>query len=119
MGTHDQCISQNGRKAQQNGPVSHLTNRKKRKTHTISSHRTVRRNAHRLLGQKIALRYPQAHYRRTTDPVHQELGELLFRLRRHRTQADYADTVPDVVSRAYATCRRARRVFGLLEALQG
>ena len=58
------------------------------------------------------------HYRRAPDPVHQELGELLFRLRRHRTQADYADTVPDVVSRAYATCRRARRVFGLFEALQ-
>jgi hypothetical protein len=38
--------------------------------------------------------------------------------RRHRTQADYADTVPDVVSRAFATCRRARRVFGLFEVLQ-
>jgi hypothetical protein len=58
--TRDHDISQNGRKAQQNGPVSHRTHRKKRKTHTISSHRTVRRKAHRLLGQKIALRYPQA-----------------------------------------------------------
>jgi uncharacterized protein (UPF0332 family) len=58
------------------------------------------------------------HYRRATDPVHQELGELLFRLRRQRTQADYADTVPDVVSWAYTACRRARRGFALLQALQ-
>jgi len=58
------------------------------------------------------------HYRRAADPVHQEVGELLFRLRRHRTQADYADTLPDVVSRAYITCRRTRRVFALLQVLQ-
>src|SRR5215510_15307941 len=31
-----------------------------RQTRTISSHRTARRNAHGLLGQKIDLRYPQA-----------------------------------------------------------
>ena len=28
------------------------------------------------------------HYRQRADAAHQELGELLFRLRRHRTQAD-------------------------------
>ena len=31
-----------------------------RQTRTISSHRTVRRNAYGLLGQKIDLRYPRA-----------------------------------------------------------
>jgi hypothetical protein len=61
VGTHDQCISQNGRKTQQNGPVAHLPDRKQRKTRTISSHRTVRRKAHHLLGQKIDLRYPRAY----------------------------------------------------------
>ena len=59
------------------------------------------------------------HYRRAPDPVHQEVGELLFRLRRHRAQADYADTLRDAVPRAYAALRRARRVFALLAALQG
>src|SRR5262245_8736993 len=34
--------------------------RKRRITSTISSYRAVRRKAHRLLGQKMALRYPQA-----------------------------------------------------------
>src|SRR5882724_883747 len=58
--THDQGMSQNGRKAQQNGPATPAIDRKKRKTLTISSHRTVRRKAHHLLGQKIALRYPRA-----------------------------------------------------------
>ena len=57
------------------------------------------------------------HYRHAADVAHQELGELLFRLRRHRTQADYADTLLDVVPRAYAALRRARRVFTLLQAL--
>ena len=57
------------------------------------------------------------HYRHAADAAHQELGELLFRLRRHRTQADYADTLLDVVPRAYAALRRARRVFTLLQAL--
>lgn len=59
------------------------------------------------------------HYRQRVDAAHQELGELLFRLRRHRTQADYADTLLDAVPRAFAACRRARRVFTLLQALQG
>jgi hypothetical protein len=40
--------------------VALLTDRNKRETRTISSHRTVRRNAYRLLGQKIDLRYPRA-----------------------------------------------------------
>ena len=60
--THDHGIAQNSRKAQQNGPVAHLTDRNKRTTDTISSHRTVRRKAHRLLGQKIDLRYPRANW---------------------------------------------------------
>ena len=59
------------------------------------------------------------HYRRAPDPAHQELGELLFRLRRHRTQADYADTLLDAAPRSYAALRRARRVFALLQARQG
>src|SRR6267142_2016638 len=59
--THDQGISQNGRKAQQNGPATPAIDRKKHKTLTISSHRNVRRKAHHLLGQKIALRYPRAY----------------------------------------------------------
>ena len=57
------------------------------------------------------------HYRRAADPLHQEIGEWLFRPRRHRSQADYADTLPDAVPRAVAACRRARRVFVLLQAL--
>ena len=40
--------------------MAHLTDRNQGETRPISSHRTVRRNAHRLLGQKIDLRYPQA-----------------------------------------------------------
>ncbi len=58
--THGQSVLQNNRKAQQNGPAAHLTDRNTRTTDTISSHRTVRRKAHRLLGQKIDLRYPRA-----------------------------------------------------------
>lgn len=58
------------------------------------------------------------HYRRAADPVRQELGELLFRLRRQRTQADYADSMPDVVARASTACRRARRAVALVQALQ-
>jgi hypothetical protein len=58
--THDHGIAQNGRKTHQNGPVAHLTDGKKRQAHTISCHRTVIRKVHRLLGQKIDLRYPRA-----------------------------------------------------------
>src|SRR5690242_6531099 len=57
---HDHCIAQNGRKTQQKGPVAHLTDGKKRQTHTISCHRAVIRKVHLLLGQKIDLRYPRA-----------------------------------------------------------
>lgn len=46
------------------------------------------------------------------------VAEALVRQRRHRTQADYADTMPDAVPRAYAACRGARRVFALLQALR-
>jgi hypothetical protein len=56
--THDHGIAQNGRKAQQKSLVAHLTDRNQGETRPISSHRTVRRKAHRLLGQKIDLRYP-------------------------------------------------------------
>src|SRR5262245_1693421 len=63
--THDHGISQTGRKVQHNGPVAHLPDRKKRKTRSISSHRTVRRKAHHLLGRKIDLRYPRAWSRRS------------------------------------------------------
>ena len=59
------------------------------------------------------------HYRRTAAPAHQAIGELLFRLRQARAQADYADTLPNAVPRAYAALRRARRVCALVEALQG
>jgi hypothetical protein len=41
MVTHDHGISQNGRKAQYNGPVTHLSERKQHKTRTISYHRTI------------------------------------------------------------------------------
>src|SRR2546427_12544086 len=58
--THDHCISQNSRKAQQKSLVALLTDRNERETRTISSHRTVLRKAHRLLGQKMDLRYPRA-----------------------------------------------------------
>src|SRR6266446_645412 len=51
--THDHGISQNGRKTQQKGPVAHLTDGKKRQTHTISCHRTVIRKVHRLLGPVV------------------------------------------------------------------
>ena len=37
-----------------------LTDRNQGETCPISSHRTVRRKAHHLLGQKIDLRYPRA-----------------------------------------------------------
>ena len=59
------------------------------------------------------------HYRRATDAAHQELGELLVRLRRHRTQADDADTLLNAVPRASTACRCARRVCALVAALQG
>src|SRR6266446_9172809 len=58
--THDHCISQNSRKAQQKSLVAPLTDRNERETRAISSHRTVIRKAHRLLGQKMDLRYPRA-----------------------------------------------------------
>ena len=45
--------------------MAHLTDRNQGETRPISSHRTVRRKAHHLLGQKIDLRYPQADYRCT------------------------------------------------------
>ena len=57
------------------------------------------------------------HYRRADDPLHQEIGELLFRLRQARAQADYADTVPHAVPQAYAALRRARRVLMHVQAL--
>jgi len=44
--------------------MAHLTDRNQGEMRPISSHRTVRRKAHRLLGQKIDLRYPQASSRR-------------------------------------------------------
>ena len=59
------------------------------------------------------------HYRRAAVPSHQAIGELLFRLRQARAQADDADTLPNAVPRAYAALRRARRVCALVEALQG
>src|SRR5262249_20041962 len=62
-------ISQNGRKAQQNGPVAHLTDGNKRETRTISSHHTVIRKAHRLVGQKFDLRYPWAFFPVSPSPV--------------------------------------------------
>jgi hypothetical protein len=40
--------------------MAYLTDRNQGETRPISSHRTVRRKAHRLLGQKIDLRYPRA-----------------------------------------------------------
>jgi hypothetical protein len=66
--THDHGISQNGRKAQQKKLVAPLTDRNERETRTISSHRTVRRKAHRLLGQKMDLRYPRALYSELRHP---------------------------------------------------
>ena len=48
--------------------MAHLTDRNKRTTDTISSHRTVRRKAHRLLGQKIDLRYPRAYLENDLQP---------------------------------------------------
>ena len=60
--THDHGISQNSRKAQQKRLVTPLTDRNTRETRPISSHRTVMRKAHRLLGQKMDLRYPQAYH---------------------------------------------------------
>ncbi len=57
------------------------------------------------------------HYRQAPDVPHQALGALLFRLRRDRTLADYADTLPDAVPRALAACRSARRVFTLLQTM--
>ena len=59
------------------------------------------------------------HYRRAADPLHQEIGELLFRLRQARAQADYADTVPHAVPQAYAALRRVRRVLMRVQALAG
>jgi hypothetical protein len=57
------------------------------------------------------------HYRQAPDVPHQTLGALLFRLRRDRTLADYADTLPDAVPRARAACRSARRIFTLLQTM--
>ena len=57
------------------------------------------------------------HYRQAPDAPHQALGALLFRLRRDRTLADYADTLSDAVPRARAACRSARRIFTLLQTM--
>ena len=54
--THNHRISQNGRKAQHKRLVTPLTDSNQGETRPIASHRTVRRNAHRLLSQKIDLR---------------------------------------------------------------
>ena len=45
-----------------------LTDSNERETRTISSHRTVIRKAHRLLGQKMDLRYPRAN--KDFKPIH-------------------------------------------------
>jgi homoserine acetyltransferase len=47
--------------------MAYLTDRNQGETRPISSHRTVRRKAHRLLGQKIDLRYPRANERYKGD----------------------------------------------------
>ena len=47
--------------------MAHLTGRNQGETCLISSHRTVRRKAYRLRGQKLDLRYPQANYFGVTD----------------------------------------------------
>ena len=58
------------------------------------------------------------HYQRTADRAHQEIAELLFRLRRLRTRADYDDQMPHAIPIAHTALRRARRVFDVLQALQ-
>lgn len=58
------------------------------------------------------------HYRRRTDRTHQEIAELLFRLRRQRNQADYDDQISATVTGAQTALRRARQVLAGLETLQ-
>ena len=58
------------------------------------------------------------HYRRRPDRAHQEIAELLFRLRRQRNQADYDDQRPATVTGAHTALRRARQVLVGLETLQ-
>jgi len=54
--TRGQGIAQKESKAQQQRLVAPLTDSNTHETRTMASHRTVRRHAHRLLGQKIDLR---------------------------------------------------------------
>jgi hypothetical protein len=58
------------------------------------------------------------HYRRRPDRTHQEIAELLFRLRRQRNQADYDDQMSATVTGAHTALRRARQVLAGLETLQ-
>ena len=57
------------------------------------------------------------HYRCRPDRAHQEIAELLFRLRRQRNQADYDDQKPSTVAGAHTALRRARQVLAGLETL--
>src|SRR5262245_9290722 len=61
-----------------------------RQTRTISSHRTVRRNAHGLLGQKIDLRYPRALFDRRcrTQTALDKLATLRRRVQRFKALGD-------------------------------
>jgi transposase len=68
--------------------MAYLTDRNQGETRPISSHRTVRRNAHRLLGQKIDLRYPRAKklWQQSPLPVQGELPLPTYHSHSHRYQ---------------------------------
>ena len=57
------------------------------------------------------------HYRRRSDRTHQQVAELLFRLRRQRNQADYNDQMPTAIASAHAALHRAQQALTALESL--
>src|SRR5262249_34459035 len=58
--TPDHGMAQTGSKASYKRLVAHLPDSNQGETHLMSSPRTVRGKAHRLRGQHMDLRYPQA-----------------------------------------------------------
>jgi hypothetical protein len=87
---HDHGISQNGRKAQQNGPVAYLTERKKHKTHTISYQRAIIRKATPYLAKKLTLATPrpEGFSIRAAYPQPESLWKLSERLRAKELPAE-------------------------------
>lgn len=61
----------------------------------------------------------QHHFEQGPRPEHRTIGYWLMVLRDARNQADYDETVPNVVRQAEEAVECARDAFGALRVLQG